>query len=173
MATTSTGIAIDPGSNTPDAASLRFDRLARVRALRRARRRKRVVLITLLVAALTGVGVLALTSGRGTSSESTGAARPRPPIAAPTPVVVPTLAPAASAAPASTLAPAAPLAPASTLAPAPTLTAPPPRPPVPHGGRAAAPAPRRGAAAEGPSAGETDTGDGSAAIDWLLKTRSP
>jgi hypothetical protein len=172
MATTSTEIAIDPGSSSPDAASLRFERLARVRALRRARRRKRVVLITLLVAAVAGVGVLALTSGRGTSSESTGDTRPRPSLAAPPPPVAPTLAPASPLVPASPLAPA-PLAPASTLAPSSTLAAPPPRPPVPTGSRAAAPAPRRGATVAAPAAGEADTDDGSAAIDWLLKTRSP
>jgi hypothetical protein len=159
MATMSTQEASDLVASEWDAASRRFERLARVRAHRRARRRNRVVLITVVVAALIGVGVLGLTSVRRTSATpSPVAATLAPPPMAPTRPSLPV---------APTLA-----TPPTLTAPPPTLTAPPPRPPVATSARTGEGGRPRGERPGAPRAADAETDDGAAVIDWLLKTRS-
>jgi hypothetical protein len=151
MATISVREASESGSREQDAANLRFQRLERVRARQRARRRGRLILITLLVATLAGVSVLGFTTVRGTSSERAGEARSEAVIGTPAWPMEPMSAP-------------------STV----ELTLP-PRPVPPTTGPAAREAspPRMTAPAVGRSpAPETDERDATAAIDWLLKTRS-
>jgi hypothetical protein len=166
MATMSTQEASDLVASEWDAASRRFERLARVRAHRRARRRNRVVLITVVVAALIGVGVLGLTSVRRTSATpSPVAATLAPPPMAPTRPSLP-VAPTLATPPTLT-------APPPTLtAPPPTLTAPPPRPPVATSARTGEGGRPRGERPGAPRAADAETDDGAAVIDWLLKTRS-
>jgi len=164
MATTPVLDPIETRSIEQD-ATLGFQRLEGVRARQRARRRRRWILVTGLVVALAGIGVLGFTAVRDHHAQTPAlprpAAGPARPEAAPVPPPAPITVPAAPAP--ATLAPAAP-APAA-LAPAPAgelkrevKPSPPSRIDRP---RPAAPpaAPR-----------EAGDADGTAAIDWLLKT---
>jgi hypothetical protein len=69
MATAPVLVPIESRSIGQDAATLRFQRLERVRARQRARRRRRLILVTTLVIALAGAGVLGFTAIRRASFE--------------------------------------------------------------------------------------------------------
>jgi hypothetical protein len=72
MATAPVLDPIDSRSTGQDAATLRFQRLERVRARQRARRRHRLIIATLLVTAVAVSGVLGFTAVRGTSPARAG-----------------------------------------------------------------------------------------------------
>jgi hypothetical protein len=158
--------------------TLRFERLERVRARQRARRRQRLIFVTVLTTTLAGIGILGFTK-RHTASTAVG----NPPAVRP----MFTIAPAPSgdgelkrdaaapprlpdAAPPSRLPDSAPplrLPDAAALPPRLPAVAPPPAPHSP-----APPAGRSGGATV-PSRAEprdAEAGDSTAAIDWLLKT---
>jgi hypothetical protein len=171
MATVSVREAGDSGSREQDAASLRFQRLARVRARQRARRRGRLILIALLVATLAGVSVLGFTTARGTSSERAGDARSGAGIGTPARPIEPSDAPS----PVEVTLPPRPLpaTPPSTPTRGNTPSGAPPVPPTVGPVARESALPRTTTPAVGrSSAPETDERDATAAIDWLLKTRS-
>jgi len=91
---------IESRSTPHDSEALRFQRLERVRAQRRARRRYRFFLITTLVIMLAGTGVLGFVTIRHTSFERLGSPSSPPPVE----IVKP-----AAAAPAATTSAPAPL----------------------------------------------------------------
>jgi hypothetical protein len=129
--------------------TLRFQRLERVRARQRTRRRQRLILVTALVTAVAGIGILGLTK-RHTVSTTVGK-----PVPSPTSGIVP-----AATGDGELKRDAAPPPPRPAVAPA----------PAPHS--PAPPAGRSGGAAVSPRAAprETEAVDSTAAIDWLLKT---
>ncbi len=139
--------------STNDAEALRFQRLERVRAQRRARRRYRLFLGTMLATTLVGAGILGVIAIRRTSFERLGF------LSSPAPVEM--VKPAA-AAPAPT---GSALGPPSEAVPQPARAE----------DRAARPRPNReGPGAVVPSRDEprdAEVGDPAAAIDWLLKRR--
>ena len=161
---------IESRSTTGDTEALQFQRLERVRAERRVRRRYRLVLTATLAIALVGAGVMGFIAIHRTAVERVDTFTSRPP--APVEMVKPPV-----AAPAVTgAAPAPPLVDVSRSAGADTVR------------RRETQAPRIHAEADrGPSAvaplrdepHETDVVDPAAAIDWLLKphgrdtTRAP
>jgi hypothetical protein len=168
--------AVDSGSNERGAAELRFQRLERVREQRRSRRRRRLILTSVLVLAMAGVCALGFTAFYRMSLERPGAARAHVPVGAVTLPVAPP--PAVPAAPAL-LGP--PITNAPTSAPSPTPTegakadaAVPRRAhPEPPPARDVTPPTNRVIGAPAPPRGEptsSEPGDGTAAIDWLLKT---
>jgi hypothetical protein len=168
LATTSVQDANDADSSEHDAViARRFQHLARVRAHQRARRRNRVILAMSAVAALAGASVLGFATVRGTSSHPSGETPPRrAPLATPAPEATRPFPPQ----PAPAAPPASPLraiaaTPEVALPPRPPVDATPPRP---------AP-PRMTGATVVPRAApvEAETGDATAAIDWLFKTKSP
>jgi hypothetical protein len=166
MVTISVSDASESGASEQDVASRRFQRLERVRARQRARRRNRLILVAMLVAALTGAGVLAFTAVRGTSSEPVGDARSRQPVGTPPPATAPALPPR----------PATGTPSASTPAPfgAKSSTVPPPRIQMDASPAREVQSPATGVTGPSPGAPrEAEADDGAAAIDWLLKTRSP
>src|SRR5258705_9411941 len=137
--------------STHDAEALRFQRLERVRAQRRARRRYRLFLGTMLATTLVGAGILGFIAIRRTSFERF--------LSSPAPVEM--VKPAAAA-------------------PAPTGSAlGPPSEAVPQPARAEDRAARPRSKSEGPGAvvpsrdepRDAEVGDPAAAIDWLLKRR--
>ncbi len=137
--------------STHDAEALRFQRLERVRAQRRARRRYRLFLGTMLATTLVGAGILGFIAIRRTSFERF--------LSSPAPVEM--VKPAAAA-------------------PAPTGSAlGPPSEAVPQPARAEDRAARPRSNSEGPGAvvpsrdepRDAEVGDPAAAIDWLLKRR--
>jgi hypothetical protein len=131
--------------------TLRFQRLERVRARQRTRRwRQRLILVTALVTALAGIGIVGFTKRHAVS---TAVGKP----AAPSPTSG--IAPAATGE-GELKRDAAPPPPLPAVAPAP-----PPHSPAPAAGRS-------GGAAVAPRATphDTEAGDATAAIDWLLKT---
>ena len=73
-------VPIESRSTTHDTEALRFQRLERVRAQRRARRRYRFFLITTLAITLAGAGVLGFVGIRRTSSERLGSPSSPPPV---------------------------------------------------------------------------------------------
>jgi hypothetical protein len=170
MATMSVREESDSGSREHDAASLRFQRLERVRARQRARRRGRLILITLLVATLAGVGVLGFTTVRGTSSERASEARSGAAIGTPARPVEPIAPPG----PVELALPPRSVPITSTLTAGSTPSRPTPLPPTAGPAARDASPPRMPAPAVGRSpAPDTDERDATAAIDWLLKKRSP
>ena len=161
---------IESRPTTGDTEALQFQRLERVRAQRRVRRRYRLFLATTLAITVAGAGVMGLIAIRRTSHERPGSSSSRPP--APVEMVTP-----AVAAPAVTdAAPVPPLVDVSQPAGAGTVRRganPPPRIQVEAGRSADAVAPVRDESHEGNAV------DPAAAIDWLLKrhgrdvTRAP
>jgi hypothetical protein len=161
--------AIKRGSNERDAATLRFQRLERVRARQRCRRRHRLILVITLVVAPAGAGVLGFTAVRRTSFELPGASRAQAPVGTSTPPAAPTLEPGSALGPPSTIAPR----PVRTQGPKPDAA---PRrrvqpdAPLAHGVAAptnrvtGAPGHRRG------DQGDAEVDDPTTAIDWLVKT---
>jgi hypothetical protein len=73
-------VSIESRSTTHDTEALRFQRLERVRAQRRARRRYRFFLITTLAIMLAGAGVLGFVAIRRTSFERLGSPSSPPPV---------------------------------------------------------------------------------------------
>jgi hypothetical protein len=73
-------VPIESRSTTHDTEALRFQRLERVRAQRRARRRYRFFLITTLAIVLAGGGVLGFVAIRRTSFERLGSPSSPPPV---------------------------------------------------------------------------------------------
>jgi hypothetical protein len=158
MATAPVLDPIESRSIGQDAATRRFQRLERVRARQRARRRRRWILITTLVVALAGTSVLGFTAVRRASFDRRDQAPPPAPVAVPAPPAAETIAtpPAITPRPGVT--------PAPTRADEVKRDATPPSPPRPD-------SPRSGATA--PTRSEPPDADGTAAIDWLLKTSRP
>jgi hypothetical protein len=167
MATAPVLHPIESRSIGQDAEGLRFQRLDRVRARQRARRRHRLILVTTLVIALAGVGVLGFTAIRRTSFDRLGSPRASAPVGMLRP-------PAAS-----------PAATGSALGP-PAAIVPPPsrvdgvkrdatqRPRIqPDADRRARPLSDSQGGTVAPSRDQqpdTEAVDPTAAIDWLLKT---
>jgi len=159
---------IESRSIGQDVETLRFQRLERVRARQRARRRHRLILVTTLVIALAGVGVLGFAAVRRTSFERLGS----PPASAPVGMLKP---PAAS--PAAT---GSAFGPPSAIVPPPTRVdgvkrdaTQPPRIQADADRRARPLSDSQGGRAVAPSRGEqqdVEAVDPTAAIDWLLKT---
>lgn len=151
---------IESRPTTGDAEALQFQRLERVRAQRRVRRRYRLVLTATLAIALAGAGVMGFIAIHRTALERAGSSSPRPP--APGEMVKPAVAaPAVNGA-----SPSTPLVDVSQPAGADTAR------------RRETQAPRIHAEADrGPGVvaplrdqpHETDAVDPTAAIDWLLK----
>ena len=188
LATASGPDAVDSGSNERAAEDLRFQRLERVRAQRRSRQQRRLVFISVLVLAMAGVCALGFAAIRRASPERAGAASPQVPVGAVTLPVTP--APTPPAMPAPT--PPAVLAPTPPAMLAPPITSAPTRASSPtpaEGAKPDAVVPRRaqpevapardvtsptnrpGAPAlQGGATTGSEPGDGTAAIDWLLKT---
>ena len=188
LATLSGPDAVDSGSNERAAEDLRFQRLERVRAQRRSRQQRRLIFISVLVLAMAGVCALGFAAMRRASPERAGATSARVPVGAVTlPAPAPTPPPVRAPTPPAVLAPPITGAPTSTptsaptSAPSPTPTegakldavvprraqpeAPPARDVTPPTNRlTGAPAPERGATTG------SEPADGTAAIDWLLKT---
>jgi hypothetical protein len=144
--------------STTDTEALQFQRLERVRAQRRVRRRYRLLVASTLAITLAGAGAMGIIAIRRTSFERLGAPSSRPPVEMAKPAVA---APAATSA-----APGPPLVDVSQPAGADTVR---------HGESRA---PRihaeadRGPGAVLPSRDEphdTDAVDPASAIDWLLK----
>lgn len=168
MATAPVLDPIESRSIGQDAATLRFQRLERVRARQRARRRRRVILVATLILALAGGGVLGFTAIRRTSSERLGSPR--------TPAPIEMLKPPA----ASPAAMGSAFGPPAAIAPPPTPVdgakhdgTQPPRIQADADRRARPLAESRGGGAVAPSRGEqqdVEAVDPTAAIDWLLKT---
>jgi len=174
MATAPVLDPIESRSIGQDAETLRFERLERVRARQRARRRHRLILATSLLIALAGIGVLGFTAIRRTSSERVGSP------GAPASVGMPKPAAASPAATGSAFGPPAAIAPLPARADgvkrdatqSPRIQA--------DADRRARPRPdSQDGGAVAPPRGEqqnADAVDPTAAIDWLLKTsrtRSP
>lgn len=164
MATAPVLVPIESRSLGHDAETLRFQRLERVRAQRRARRRYRLLLVPTLVIALAGAGVLSFTVIRRTSFERLGS----PSAPAPVEIVKP-----AAALPAAT---GSAFDPPSAVVPPPTPDAvrrdatQPARIQVEADRRARPRSDSRGRGAVAPSRDEPHDADPTAAIDWLLKT---
>jgi hypothetical protein len=168
MATAPVLHPIESRSIGQDAESLRFQRLERVRARQRARRRSRLILVTTLVIALAGVGVLGFTATRRASFERLGSPH------APAPVGM--LRPPAAAPATTDSAPGPPAA----IVPPPTRVdgvkreaTQPPRIQPDANRRARPQSDSQGGGAAAPSRGEPKDAEGvdpTAAIDWLLKT---
>jgi hypothetical protein len=164
MATAPVLVPIESRSLGHDAETLRFQRLERVRAQRRARRRYRLLLVTTLVIALAGAGVLGFTVIRRTSFERLGS----PSAPAPVDIVTP-----AAALPAAT---GSAFDPPSAVVPPPTTDAvrrdatQPARIQVEAERRARPRSDSQGRGAVVPSRDEPHDADPTAAIDWLLKT---
>jgi len=73
-------VPIESRSTTHDSEAIQFQRLERVRAQRRARRRYRFFLITTLAITLAGAGVLGVVAIRRTSFERLGSPSSPPPV---------------------------------------------------------------------------------------------
>jgi hypothetical protein len=168
MATTPALVPIESGSLGHDAEILRFQRLERVRARQRARRRHRVFLVTPLVIALAAAGVLGFAAIRRTSFERLGSPS--------TPASIEILKPLPALPAATGSASGAP----SAVVPPPTRAdgvkreaTQPPRIQI-EAGRQARPRPdSQGRGPVAPSRDEphdAEAVDPTAAIDWLLKT---
>ena len=159
---------IESRSIGQDTETLRFHRLERVRARQRAHRRHRLILVTTLVSALAGAGVLGFTAIRRTSSERLGSPH--------TPAPIGMLKPAA-ASPAAT---GSAFGQPATIVPSPTradgVKRDATRPPRIQAGadrRARQLSDSQGGGAVTPSRDEqpgAEAVDPTAAIDWLLKT---
>ena len=149
-------------STTGDTEALQFQRLERVRAQRRVRRRYRLLVASTLAITLAGAGVMGFIAIRRTSFERLRSSSSRPPVEMVKPAVA---VPAAKSA-----VPGPPLVDVSRPAGAETVRRGPTRAP-----RVQAEADREpGAIAplrDEPS--EADAVDPVAAIDWLLKGRGP
>lgn len=168
MATAPVLVSIESRSMGHDAETLRFQRLERVRARRRARRRHRLFFVTTLVIALATAGVVRFTAIRRTSFERLGSAS----AAVPVEIVKP---PAASPAATGSASP-----PPSAVVPAPTRAEGvkrdatlPPRIHVEADRRARSRSDSQGHGAVAPSRDaphDAEAVDPTAAIDWLLKT---
>ena len=188
LATVSGPDAVDPGSNERAAADLRFQRLERVRAQRRSRQQRRLIFISVLVLAMAGVCALGFAAIRRALPERAGAAPAHVPVGA---VTLPAPAPTPPAVQAPT--PPAVQAPTPPAVLAPPITSAPTRASSPtpaEGAKPDAVVPRRtqpeappardvtpptnrlmGAPAlQGDATTSSEPGDGTAAIDWLLKT---
>ena len=157
MATAPVLVSIESRSMRRDAETLRFQRLERVRARQRARRRHQLFFVTLVIA-LAAASVVGFTAIRRTSSERLGSAS----AAAPVEIVKP---PAASPAATGSASP-----PPSAVVPAPTRAEGVKR----EADRRARPrsdSQGRGAVAPSRDAPhDAEAVDPTAAIDWLLKT---
>jgi len=157
MATAPVLVSIESRSMRRDAETLRFQRLERVRARQRARRRHQLFFVTLVIA-LAAASVVGFTAIRRTSSERLGSASAAPPVA----IVKP---PAASPAATGSASP-----PPSAVVPAPTRAEGVKR----EADRRAHPrsdSQGRGAVAPSREAPhDAEAVDPTAAIDWLLKT---
>jgi hypothetical protein len=173
--------AVDSGSNEQAAADLRFQRLERVRAQRRSRRQRRLILISVLVLATAGVCALGLTAIRRASPERPGATSahvpvgavtlPEVPVPPPPTVLAPT--PPAVAAPPSTSAPTRALSPTPIEGAKPDAVVPRRTQPQAPPARDVTPPTNRLTGAPALQHGEatgSEPEDGTAAIDWLLKT---
>lgn len=174
MATAPVLDPIESRSIGQDAETLRFQRLARVRARQRARRRRRLILATALVIALAGVGILGFTAIRRTSFERLDSPR------APAPVGTPRPAAASPAATGSAFGPPAAIVPPPIRVDGVERAATQPPRIQADGHRRARPlSDRQGGGVTAPSRDEQrhdEAVDPTAAIDWLLKTsrtRSP
>jgi len=147
---------------TGDTEELHFQRLERVRAQRRVRRRYRWFLATTLAIALTGAGVMGFIGIRRTSLERLRSSSSRPPVEM--------VKPAATVPAATGAAPGPPLVDVSRPAGADSVTRVPTRAPrvkVEADREPGAIAPLR----DEPR--DADAVDPVAAIDWLLKRRGP
>ena len=172
-----TAPVLDPGDSRSigqDVDTLRFQRLERVRARQRARRRHRLILATTLMIALAGVGVLGFTAIRRTSFERLGSPRAPAPVGVLRPVA------ASPAATSSALGPPAAIVPPPTRVDGVKRAATqPPRIQADADRRARPLSDGQGGGAVAPSRDEqrdAEAVDPTAAIDWLLKTsrtRSP
>jgi hypothetical protein len=130
-----------------DAATLRFQRLERVRARQRARRRRRLILVTTLAAVFAGIGVLGFTAFRRASVEPRAHAPTTTPPLAPTRMIRPLLSAPSAIVPAT---PTVDGVKRDASAPSP------PRADTTRGGALA------------PARDEPRDADPTAAIDWLL-----
>jgi len=168
MATAPVLVPIESRSIGQDTETLRFQRLERVRARRRARRRHRLILVTTLVIALAGAGVLGFTAIRRTSFERLGSPRALAPVGMLKP---PAALPAATG---SAFGPPAAIVPPPTRVDGVKRDATqPPRIQADADRRARPLSDSQGGGTVAPSRGEqqdTEAVDPTAAIDWLLKT---
>src|SRR5262252_8462077 len=80
MGTTSVRVPTESRSTGRETETRRFQRLEHVRARRRARRRYRLFLITTVVIALAGAGLLSFITTRRTSFERLGSPGSSPPV---------------------------------------------------------------------------------------------
>jgi hypothetical protein len=148
MATTPVLDPIETRSIEQD-ATLGFQRLEGVRARQRVRRRRRWILVTGLVVALAGSGVLGFTAVRDHHAQAPAS---RPPADPPRPDAA--------------------VAPPPVPISVPAVLAPPPADEVKREVKPSSPSridrPRKAAVPAAP--GEAGDADGTAAIDWLLKT---
>ena len=169
MATAPVLVRIESRSIGHDTDTLPFQRLERVRAQRRARRRYRLFLVTTLVIALAGAGGLGFATIRRTSFERLGSS------SSPAPVEMLRPAAASPAATGSAFGP-----PSAVMPPPPRAdalrrdTTKPPRIQVQADRRARPLSDSQDRGAVAPSrdkAHDDEAVDPTAAIDWLLKTR--
>jgi hypothetical protein len=184
MATAPIVDATDSQATEQDVVTLQFQRLQRVRARQRSRRRHRLILIAPLLVGLAGAGVVVFAAVLGTSLEWLLDARAPTPGDPPPPPAFSTIGTGLGAAvtPASALVPdaAPPQRPPADIRPAsvarPSATRSTPRAAVPQAGAAAPPSPppleeRQDDAAVAPTRDEpnrVEAADAAAAIDWLL-----
>jgi hypothetical protein len=167
MATAPVLLPIESRSIGHDPETLRFHRLERVRAQRRARQRYRLFLVTTLAIALAGAAVLGLTTIRRTSFARLGSSS--------SPVPVEMLRPAAAspAATSSAFSPSAVVPPPQRADAVGRAATQPPRIQVQADRRSRPLSDSQGRSAVAPSRDEPhddEAVDPTAAIDWLLKT---
>ena len=177
MATTPIVDTMEARSIKRDAATLRFQRLERVRARQRSRRKYRLILVTFLVVAVAVAGVVGFTAVLGSSLERLRDARPPAPVEVPTqPAAVTTgTEPAFTAA--SAILPHA-IRPQRIQIDAPPAIRPTPRaagpdPTAPRDGDSPSRSSNQGGSATAPSRDEprdAEAVDPTLVIDWLLQT---
>ena len=168
MATTPVLVPTESRSTGRDTETLRFQRLEHVRARRRARRRYRLFLITTLVIALAGAGLLSFSTIRRGSFERLGSPGSSPPVEMLRPAAALPVATGSAVGPASAVVP-----PPTRIDPVRGDATQPPRNHSKVDRRVRPMSNSYGRDAVAPSRhepGDAEAVDPSAVIDWLLNT---